>query len=88
MSLSLQVTYRKGKPWAAYIYLDRRPGSESARTAQLAQDIVVDFASDGRPIGIEIIDPTMVTTADILSVFDELGLVRPDEHELAPLQAA
>jgi hypothetical protein len=48
----------------------------------------VDFGPDDRPIGIEIIDPETVTTADILSVFDKLGLVRPDEHELAPLEAA
>ena len=87
-SLSLQVTYRKGRPSAAYIYLDRQPGSRSTRTAVLAPDIVVDFGPDDRPIGIEIIDPETVTTADILSVFDKLGLVRPDEHELAPLEAA
>jgi hypothetical protein len=41
-----------------------------------------------RPIGIEIVDPEGVTTAEILSVFDKLGLVRPEERELAPLEAA
>jgi len=87
-SLSLQVTYRKGRASAAYIYLDRQPGAKSARTAVVAPDIVVDFGSDDRPIGIEIVDPEGVTTDDILSVFDKLGLVRPDEHELAPLEAA
>jgi hypothetical protein len=87
-SLSLQVTYREGRPSAAYIYLDRQPGMKSARTEVVAPEIVVDFGFDDRPIGIEIVDPLGVTTADILSVFDALGLVRPQKHELAPLEAA
>jgi len=27
-ALSLEVTYRKGKPFAAYLYLGRKPGRE------------------------------------------------------------
>jgi hypothetical protein len=87
-SISLQVTYRKGRPSAAYIYFDRRPGTKSARTAELAPDIVVDFAPDDQPIGLEIVDPESVTVEDILAVFDQLGLARPDGSELAPLDAA
>jgi hypothetical protein len=87
-SISLQVTYRKGRPSAAYIYLDRRPGTRSARTVELAPDVVVDFASDDQPIGLEIVDPESVRVEDILAVFDQLGLARPDDSELAPLKAA
>ena len=87
-SISLQVTYQKGRPSAAYIYLDRRPGTRSARSVEWAPNIVVDFASDDRPIGLEIVDPEHVTTADILAVFDSLGLARPDDSVLAPLEAA
>jgi hypothetical protein len=86
--ISLQVTYRKGRPSAAYIYLDRRPGTKSARTAELSPDIVVDFAPDDQPIGLEIVDPESVTVENILAVFDQLGLARPDSSELAPLEAA
>ena len=68
-SISLQVTYRKGRPSAAYIHLDRRPGTKSARTVELAPDIVVDFASDDQPIGLEIVDLESVTIEDILAVF-------------------
>jgi len=86
-SLSLQITYRKGRPSAAYLYLGQR-GTKSVRTAVVRPDIVVDFGEDDRPVGIEIVDPETVTTSEILSVFDELGLARPDLRELAPLEAA
>jgi len=87
-SISLQVTYRKGRPSAAYIYLDRPLGVRSARNAELSPGIVVDFASDDRPLGLEIVDPESVTIADILAVFDRLHVARPDVRELAPLKAA
>ena len=50
----LEVTYRKGKPFAAYLYLDRRPGDSAVRS-QRREDFVVDYAKDGRPIGVELI---------------------------------
>ena len=49
----LEVTFRRGKPLAAYLYLPRRPGDKSARTEKIEQGMVVDYAADGRPIGIE-----------------------------------
>ena len=87
-AISLQVTYRKGRPFAAYIYLNRRPGDTSARTEQITEDLLVDYADDGRPLGIEIVTPEAVPTEEILRVFDKLGLGRPPEAELAPLRAA
>mgnify|MGYP003394968128 CR=1 FL=1 len=87
-SISLQVTYRKGRPSAAYIRLDHRPGAKSARSVECAPDLIVDFAADGRPIGVEVIDPEGVTTGQIFAVFDGLGLARPDAADLSPLAAA
>ncbi len=87
-TISLQVTYRKGRPFAAYIYLSRRPGDKSVRTEEVTPDLLVDYAADGRPLGIEIVTPEAVPTEEILKVFDELGLGRPAEDELAPLRAA
>jgi len=50
----LEVTYRKGRPLAAYYYLPRRDGDRSERTESVDGGLLVDFSSDGRPIGIEI----------------------------------
>jgi hypothetical protein len=38
----LEVTYCKGKPFAAYLYLDRRSGDNAARSER-RDDFVVDF---------------------------------------------
>lgn len=87
-TISVQVTYRKGRPFAGYIYLGRRPGESAARTEEVTPDLLVDYAEDGRPLGIEVVTPEAVPIAEILRVFDRLGLNRPAETELAPLQAA
>jgi uncharacterized protein YuzE len=87
-TISLQVTYRKGQPFAAYIYLDRRPGDATARTEEVTPDLLVDYGEDGRPLGIEVVTPEAVPMVEILKVFDRLGLSRPAETELAPLRAA
>ena len=86
--ISLQVTYRKGQPFAAYIYLDHAPGQKAVRSEEVAPEIVVDYDGDERPIGVEIVSPGATSVDEILAVFDELGLSRPDLSELAPLVAA
>src|SRR5260370_1247375 len=53
---SLQVTYRKGKPFAAYLHLSHhQTGEKSAKTVPSADGLlVVGYAKDGKPIGFEI----------------------------------
>lgn len=85
---SLQVTYRHGKPFAAYIYLAHAPGTKSARTEQIAPELVIDYAADGTPIGIEVISPGFVTDEEIRAVFERLGIEPPPADDLAPLRAA
>ncbi len=87
-ALSLQITYRKGKPMAAYIYLPRQPGDKAKRTAEPTPGLLVDYAADGRPIGIEIRSPGAVTVEQIQQLFESLGLSRVSEADLAPLKAA
>lgn len=87
-ALSIQVTYRKGRPFAAYIYLRHRPGGKAVRTEEIGNDLLVDFGHEDEPMGIEVVNPEAVRIEEILSVFDSLGLVRPDPIELGPLQAA
>lgn len=86
--ITVQVTYRMGQPFAAYIALDRRPGDSVTRTDEASSDLLVDYAEDGRVLGIEVVTPKAVTIDEILAVFDRLGLGRPAEEELAPLRAA
>ncbi len=87
-AFSIQITYRKGMPFAAYIYLAGRPGQKSVRTREIGPDLLVDYASDGSPLGIEVVSPGDVTVDEINRVFDELGLGRPSPSELGPLRAA
>jgi uncharacterized protein YuzE len=86
-AISLQVTYRKGKPFAAYIYLSK-PGQKSARTETVSEDLLIDYAKDDTPLGIEIVSPSLVSIDEILRVFDRLGLGEIEAEELEPLRAA
>lgn len=84
----LEVTFRKGKPIAAYLYLPREPGETSQRTEKAGNGILIDYGKDGRPIGIEITAPDKVSVTVLNNVLARLK-VRPIEaSELAPLLAA
>jgi uncharacterized protein YuzE len=85
---SLQVTFRQGQPFAAYLYLPHSPGTKSVRTVKVSEDVLIDYAADGTPLGIEIVSPTDVRMDDIYTAFDRLGLTRPEPAELSPLRAA
>ena len=87
-TVSLQITYRKGKPFAAYIYLSPRLGQASARTEEVSPDLLIDYAQDGTPLGIEVVSPGYVSVEEIQGVLDGLGLGRLEPAELAPLRAA
>ena len=58
---SLQVTYRKGKPFSAYLHLSHQTGEKSARTVPSADGLlVVDHGQNGKAIGVEITAPSAV----------------------------
>lgn len=84
----LEVTFRHGKPLAAYLYLPRLAGDTSSRSEPLDDLLVVDRASDGRPIGIEIIDPGAVSLERMNSVLRQLQQPELSASDLAPLHAA
>jgi uncharacterized protein YuzE len=84
----LEVTFRKGKPLAAYLYLPREAGVKSARTIEGAPGILVDYSEDGAPIGLEITAPTLVTLEEINTVLARVGQPPVGEEEMAPLRAA
>jgi len=84
----LEVTFRHGRPLAAYYYLPRRPKDKSYRTKRVEPGLVIDFARDGRPIGIEIVAPDKLTLAAFNRVLRELGFRPLKRADLAPLKAA
>jgi hypothetical protein len=84
----LEVTYRRGRPIAAYYYLPRRPGQRSVRTRQIQPGLVVDFGRGGRAIGIEITNPTGLSRAAFNRVLRELGCSPVSRADVAPLRAA
>lgn len=84
----LEVTFRKGKPLAAYLYLPRRPGDRSVRVETAGPDINIDFAADGRPIGIEILSPQVGTLAEVNALLQRLQVPPLDAADLAPLAVA
>jgi hypothetical protein len=59
----LEITYRHGRPLAAYFYLARKNGDTSVRAAPGEAGLVTDYAADGCAIGIEITSPRQVTLA-------------------------
>jgi len=84
----LEVTFRQGRPIAAYLYLPRSAGEKSHRTAKADPGLVVDFGPAGEAIGIEITAPALVTEASLNKVLSDLGLPGVESSDLAPLRAA
>jgi uncharacterized protein YuzE len=83
----LEVTFRKGMPFAAYLYLPRPTGSRAARTLDAGHGMRVDVDASGTPIGIEISSPGAVTVAEINAILVRHGVPELADHELAPVAA-
>ena len=84
----LEITFRRGKPFAAYLYLPRGADAKSVRTIEARPNVLVDYATDGSPIGIEILAPSEVDATVINAVLGELKLAPMPDCDLAPLRAA
>lgn len=85
---SLQVTFRRGKPLAAYDYLQRGGQRKSVRTRRVELGMLIDFDRKGEPMGIEITAPGKLTLSAINRVLRELGLTPLRRSDLRPLLAA
>jgi len=71
---SLQVTYRKGRVFAAYLHLSQQTGKRSARTVPSPDGLlIVDYAASGRPLGVEITAPQTVPLERLNQLLAELG---------------
>jgi len=84
----LEVTYRHGTPWIAYLYLPRKRGETTERCVEVEPDMVLDINTEGRLIGIELAAPELVTLEAINRVLEDYGFEPLDAADLKPLLAA
>ena len=84
----LEVTFRRGKPFAAYLHLPRPGRSKAVRTVDEGKGLRVDFDATGTPMGIEVTNPSAVSRDDVNAVLAKLGQVELGEEEWAPASAA
>jgi hypothetical protein len=86
---SLQVTYRKGRTFAAYLHLSHPTGEKSARTVPSADGLlIVDYAASSRPLGVEITAPQAVPLERLNQLLAELGEPPLSEQDYQPVRAA
>ena len=81
----LKVTYRRGRPFAAYLYLTRRSGDAVARSREEGDGLVVDYSADGRPLGIEVTDPALASVQRINSLLQRLHMEALPPADLQPI---
>lgn len=84
----LEVTYRHGRPLAAYCYLPRRGKPRSVRTRRVDPGLIIDLSTTGEPLGVEITAPAQLTLARFNRWLRELGCAPARRTDLAPLRAA
>lgn len=84
----LEVTFRHGRPIAAYYYLPRSADQKSVRTRRVEPGLIIDFASNDQAIGIEITAPELLSLAGLNAVLQDLGQAPASEADLAPVVAA
>ena len=84
----LEVTFRHGRPLAAYLYLPRQPKDKSYRAERVEPGLVIDYSRRGKPIGIEITAPAKLSAPALNRVLRRLGVPSVTRADLAPLRAA
>ena len=86
---SLQVTYRKGRAFSAYLHLSHPTGEKSTKTVASPDGLlVVDYGTTGRPVGVEITAPQAVSLERLNELLADLGEAPLAEHEYKPVRAA
>ena len=85
MSSYLEMSYRHGRPFAAYLHFKSSP-VQACSCRELPYGLILDLDADQHPIGLEITAPGVCTAEQILAVVLGLGVdCRPED--LAPLAA-
>jgi len=86
---SLQVTYRKGRAFAAYLHLSHPTGEKSTKTVASSDGLlVVDYGVGGQAVGVEITSPQAVPLERLNQLLADIGEAPLAEHEYRPVRAA
>ncbi len=86
---SLQVTYRNGRAFSAYLHLSHQTGQKSAKTVPSPDGLlVVDYAANGQPLGVEITAPLAVPLERLNRLLADLAQPPLGEQDYSPVQAA
>jgi uncharacterized protein YuzE len=92
MARELQATFRGGALLAAYLTLDTQASLKSARTERRDAGLLVDYAKDGTPLGIEITAPSQIALPVINKLLKELNQEPATKKEISailpPLEAS
>lgn len=84
---SLQVTYRKGRAFSAYLHLAHPTGEKTAKMMPSPDGLlVVEFGLTGRPVGIEITAPQSVSLERLNQLLADLGAAPIAEQDYRPVQ--
>ena len=83
----LEITFRKGKPLAAYLYLPRPTGTRAARTIDAGQGVHIDLDEQGQPIGVEITAPTKISASDLNAILARHDIDALEGDEVARFAA-
>lgn len=84
---SLQVTYRKGVAVSAYLRLPHQTREKSASTSVSPDGLlVVDYAANAEPIGIEITAPGRVPLVRLNLLLAKLGEPAMVERDYEPVR--
>jgi len=87
MTTTLEMTFRRGRRFAAYLRLDG-PLAQAAQTTKVTDTLLVDFDDGGRALGLEILAFDEDTVGRINDVLRSVGHPALSDAELAPLRAA
>lgn len=64
----IQASFLGGQMVAAYIHLASNHDLRSARYDRVEPGLIIDLSADGRPIGIKVTMPRMITLETVNSV--------------------
>ena len=84
----LEVTYRHGEAFAAYLRLPRPRGARVAATREVTPAILADVDSSGVLLGLELLAPQTTTAAEVQAVLAQYQAELVGERDLAPLRKA
>lgn len=80
----LQITFRKGVPFSAYLTFPRASEAMVGRTEQMENGFIVDRDIEGKPFGLELTNPK-VTLEQVNEILVQLGQEPLSSQEWAPM---